>query len=417
MASFRKNFAILMTMQISTYLVPLLTLPWLARVLSPSGYGRLAFGLAFLSYFVISTNYSFSLTATPQISINRHDRAARSRIFWETIFAQTLIAVAGLAILLALTFIFPILEENRTLLLLGFGLVIGTMLIPTWYFQGMEDLAVISTLVFIGRALSIPAMFLLVREQTDIYWAMGINAMVPLVTGIAVLVYLFLRNEIDFAWVPFASIVRELKNGWSVFMATAIVEIYASSNIVVLALMAGNVAAGYFAAGDKLIRAALNMLSPLKTAAYPRISFLMHHSRGDAFAFLRVMFVVQGGIVLTTSLAIFFGTPLAVHLLYGSQFEPTVGVLRWMAFVPLMAGLSDLFGVQTMLPLGMKTPFTRILVGSAVLNFLLLAVLANLFGEQGAAATVLAVETAIAASMAVTLYMHGVPFLRKAALQ
>ncbi|BAN26023.1 oligosaccharide flippase family protein [Caballeronia insecticola] len=417
MASFRKNFAILMTMQISTYLVPLLTLPWLARVLSPSGYGQLSFGLAFLSYFVIATNYSFSLTATPQISVNRHDRAARSRIFWETIFAQTLITVAGFAILLALTFVFPVLGENRTLLLLGFGLVIGTMLIPTWYFQGMEDLGLISTLVFIGRALSIPAMFLLVREPGDIYWAMSVNSMVSLVTGAAVLVYLLTRREIDFVWIPFASIVRELKNGWSVFMATAIVEIYASSNIVLLALMAGNVAAGYFAAGDKLIRAALNILSPLKTAAYPRISFLMHHSRGDAFAFLRVMFMVQGSIVLTTSLVIFFGAPLAVQLLYGAQFQPTIDVLRWMAFVPFMAGLSDLFGVQTMLPLGMKAQFTRILIGSALLNFLLLAILANLFGAQGAAATVLAVESAIAVSMAMTLYMRGVPFLRKTALQ
>ncbi|SAK68325.1 polysaccharide biosynthesis protein [Caballeronia hypogeia] len=417
MASFRKNFAILMTMQVSTYLVPLLTLPWLARVLSPSGYGQLSFGLAFLSYFVVSTNFSFSLTATPRISVNRHDRATRSRIFWETFSAQILITVAGLAVLLALTFIFAPLAENRTLLLLGFGLVIGTLMIPTWYFQGMEDLGVISMLVFIGRVLSIPAIFLLVREQNDIFWAMGINSMVNVVTGVAVLVYLFRRKEIDFVWIPFRSIVNALKNGWTVFMATAIVEIYSSSNIVLLALMAGNVAAGYFAAADKLIRAALNILSPLKTAAYPRISFLMHHSRGDAFAFLRVMFAVQGSITLATSLTIFFGAPLAVRLLYGPEFLPTVDVLRWMSFVPFMAGLSDLFGVQTMLPLGMKSQFTRILIGSAVLNFLLLAILANLFGEQGAAATVLAVEAAIAAAMAITLYMRGVPILRKTALQ
>jgi PST family polysaccharide transporter len=198
-----------------------------------------------------------------------------------------------------------------------------------------------------------------------------------------------------------------------VFIATSLVEIYASSNIVLLTLMAGNVAGGYFAAGDKLIRAALGMLQPLRTAAYPRVSFLMHHARDDAFAFLRKMFVLQGSIASLISLCIFFGAPLAVKLLYGPQYEPTVDVLRWMAFVPLMSSLSDLFGVQTMLPLGMNSPFSRVLIGSAVVNFGLLAVLAKLFGEQGAAATALIVETSIAAAMALTLHLEGVQFLKR----
>jgi O-antigen/teichoic acid export membrane protein len=413
MASFKKNFTILMTLQVSTYLAPLLTLPWLARVLGPSEYGRLSFALAFTAYFITLTNFSFSLTATPKISINRENRALRSQVFWETISAQILLSVGGFVVLLALTYIVPYLGENRELLLTGFGMAIGSMLIPTWYFQGVEDLGPISGFVFVGRALSIPAMYLFVRHREDVYIAMMVNTLVPLCSGIAICTYLYFRRELDFVRVPFKTIIERLKEGWSVFMATSLVDIYASSNIVLLTFMAGNVAGGYFAAGDKLIRAALNMLQPLKTAAYPRVSFLMHHARDDAFAFLRKMFVLQGSIVSLISVCIFFGAPLAVKLLYGPQFAPTVEVLRWMAFVPLMSGLSDLFGVQTMLPLGMKSHFSRVLIASAVLNFSLLAVLAHFFGEQGAAATVLIVETSIAAAMFCTLHMQGVPLLRR----
>ena len=413
MASFRKNFTILMTLQVSTYLAPLLTLPWLARVLGPSEYGRLSFGLAFTAYFISLTNYSFSLTATPKISINRENRALRSQVFWETILTQGALAVAGFAVLVALTSLIPYLEENRELLLIGYGQAVGAMLIPTWYFQGIEDLGMLSGLVFVGRALSIPAMYLFVRHHDDAYIAMAVNALVPLLSGIAICTYLYFRRELDFVPVSIKTIIGKLKDGWSVFIATSLVDIYASSNIVLLTFIAGNVAGGYFAAGDKLIRAALNMLQPLKTAAYPRVSFLMHHAKDDAFAFLRKMFVVQGTIVSLISVCIFFGAPLAVKILYGPQFLPTVEVLRWMAFVPLMAGLSDLFGVQTMLPLGMKSQFSRVLIGSAVLNFALLAVLAKLFSEQGAAATVLIVETCVAAAMAYTLHLQGVPFLRR----
>src|ERR1700732_4863776 len=106
MASVRKNFAVLMSLQISTYIVPLLTLPWLTRTLSPGGYGHLSFALAFTTYFVTFSNYGFYLTATPQIAIHRHDRMQRSKIFWTTFLAQLLIMATGFAVLLALTFIF-----------------------------------------------------------------------------------------------------------------------------------------------------------------------------------------------------------------------------------------------------------------------------------------------------------------------
>jgi PST family polysaccharide transporter len=417
MASFRNNFAILMMLQVSTYAAPLLTLPLLTRVLTPGGYGRLAFAMAFINYFMVLTNYGFGLTATPKISINRDNRHERSRIFWETLFAQAAITTAGFVVLVSLTLVVPRLAADRDLLLLGFGMTVGTMLIPTWYFQGVEDLRVISGIVFAGRVLSVPAMFLLVRTRDDIYWAMGVNTMVPVLSGISIFIYLYNRRELDFVFASFSAVAKGLRDGWSVFMATATVEIYASSNIVLLALISGDVAAGYFAAGDKLIRAALGMLSPLKTAAYPRISFLMHHARDDAFEFLRKMLAFQGSIVGIISVTIFFAAPLAVKILYGPQFLPTIDVLRWMAFVPLMSGLGDVFGVQTMLPLGMKTHFSRVLVGSAVLNFGLLAVLAKLYGAEGAAATVLIVQTFVAVAMAATLYLQRVPFFKRRVAQ
>jgi polysaccharide transporter, PST family len=413
MASFRKNFAVLMMLQVSTYAAPLLTLPLLTRVLMPSGYGRLAFAMAFINYFVILTNYGFSLTATPQISIKRDNRSERSRIFWETILSQAVITAAGLVVLVALSFMFERLAQDRGLLILGFGTAIGAMLIPTWYFQGIEDLRVISIIVFGGRALSVPAMFLLVHTPQDIYWAMGVNTFVPLLSGIAIVTALYFRRELDFVAVPARDIVKALRSGWGVFMATAVFDIYTSSNVVLLALISGDVTAGYFAAGDKLIRAALAMMTPLRSAAYPRISYLMHHAREDAFDFLRKMLAYQGVLLAIVSLTIFLGAPFAVKILYGAQFAPTVNVLRWMAFIPFMSGFSDIFGVQTMLPLGMRSQFSRVLIVSAFLNFGLLALLARLYGEQGAAATVLTVETYIAVAMGATLYFQKVPFLRR----
>ncbi|GAB5097345.1 MULTISPECIES: oligosaccharide flippase family protein [unclassified Caballeronia] len=412
-SSFRKNFAVLLLLQVSTYAVPLLTLPLLTRVLTPEGYGRLAFALAFINYFIVLTNYGFGLTATPQISVNRANREERSRVFWSTLCAQGVVTIGGFTILLTLSFVFDRLAQDRELLLLGFGLAVGAMLTPTWYFQGIEDLRITGAIVFASRVLSVPAMYLLVHSRDDIYWAMGVNSLVPLMSGLTIMTYLYFRRELDFVSVSLDSIAKSLKDGWSVFLATAINEYSASSNTVLLALISGNVAAGYFAAGDKLIRAAIGIMSPLKTAAYPRISYLMHHSRDAAFSFLRKMLAFQGTVVALISLTIFTAAPLAVKLLYGPHYQPTVDVLRLMAFVPFLSGIADVFGVQTMLPLGMKSQFGRVLLGAAVLNVALLTVLSTFFAELGAATALLTVQAYVAIAMATTLYMQRVPFFLK----
>ncbi|MBR8343335.1 oligosaccharide flippase family protein [Burkholderia ambifaria] len=414
MSNIKKNFLLLLTLQISMYAVPLLIAPLLTHALGPEGYGQLAFSLAVIAYLTNCTSYSFDLTATPRIALARDDRAERSRIFWATLYAQIGIAVICFIVLIALTFLVERFGEDRDLLLIGFGMVAGVAFTPGWYFQGMEKLRALSVILFVGRILSLPAMFALVHSPADIDRAMIVNAAVPTLSAIVLAAYLYFQREIDFVRVGVADIAESLKGGWQVFLASTSIAFYASTNTVLLGFVSGNVAAGYFAAGDKLIRAALSMLQPLKAATYPRISYLMRHARNDAFSFLRKLFVVQAVMVLGISLAIFFGAPLAVRLLYGPSYEPTVQVLRWMAFIPFMAGMTDLFGVQTMLPLGMKSAFTRILMSSGILNIVLVPVLAKYFAELGAAAAVLTAEAAVAAALATVVYRAGIPLLGSA---
>lgn len=409
MSNLKKNFLLLLTLQISMYAVPLLIAPLLTHALGPEGYGQLAFSLAVIAYLTNCTSYSFDLTATPRIALARDNRAERSRIFWATLYAQIGIAVICFVVLVALTFAVERFGEDRDLLLIGFGMVAGVAFTPGWYFQGMEKLRALSMILFVGRILSLPAMFALVHSPADIDRAMIVNAAVPTLSAIALAAYLYLNREIDFVRVGAADIAESLKGGWQVFLASTSIAFYASTNTVLLGFVSGNVAAGYFAAGDKLIRAALSMLQPLKAATYPRISYLMRHARNDAFSFLRKLFVVQVAMVLGISLAIFFGAPLAVRILYGPSYEPTVQVLRWMAFIPFMAGMTDLFGVQTMLPLGMKSAFTRILMSSGILNIVLVPVLARYFAERGAAVAVLMAEAAVAAALATVVYRAGIP--------
>ncbi|MBN3737860.1 oligosaccharide flippase family protein [Burkholderia seminalis] len=414
MTAVRKNFALLFALQISTYVVPLVTLPLLTRVLGPLQYGRLSFVLAVTTYFINLANYSFDLTATPRVAL-ADGRMERSRIFWATVSAQWAITAAGFVVLVALTLLIPHFAAERTALLIGFGMAVGAALTPGWYFQGIQKLSVYSVTVVVYRACSVIAFFLWVRTPDDLLHAVAINAAVPLLCGVTLLAYLFFRREVESVRLRFADIAAALKGGSQVFLASTSISFYASTNTVLLSIVSGSVAAGYFAAGDKLIRAAVGLLQPLRAATYPHVTYLMHHARDDAFAFLRKLIVLQGAAVLAMSATIYLSAPFVVQILYGSSFAPTVGVLHCLALVPFMACMTDLFGVQTMLPMGMKRAFSIILISSGALNVTLLPPLAMLFAERGAAIAVLIAETAVAVALAYVLRRERVGLINLSA--
>src|SRR6202034_4733263 len=99
--SLRKNIASLYAVQMASYLAPLVTLPWLTRVLGPSGFGQLSFCGAVIGYFVLFADYGFNYSATRQIALLYGDRAGRSKVFWNTITVKGLLAIAGFPCLLA----------------------------------------------------------------------------------------------------------------------------------------------------------------------------------------------------------------------------------------------------------------------------------------------------------------------------
>lgn len=138
----------------------------------------------------------------------------------------------------------------------------------------------------------------------------------------------------------------------------------------------------------------------LSNAVYPRVSALMYTDRPAALALVRKLMVIQGGATFFGGCALWLVAPSIVSLLMGPAFQPSVTVLRWMAFVPFIVSLSNVFGIQLMLPLGMTKAFGTILIGSAVFNLIALLPLAVVLGATGGAVAMLITETVVTIAMA-----------------
>ena len=146
-----ENIVSLTGLQFASYILPLLTLPYLTMVLGPDKFGLTQYAIALITYFQIITDYGFNLSATREAAIYREDEAKKSEIFSSVMSIKLLLCILTFIILMLIVVFIPKFNADLMVYILTFGMVIGYMLFPTWFFQAMEYMKYTSILNIIGK--------------------------------------------------------------------------------------------------------------------------------------------------------------------------------------------------------------------------------------------------------------------------
>lgn len=403
----RSNIAALGAVQISNYIIPLITIPYLTRVLGTEAFGKVAFAQAIMTYFVLLVDYGFSWSATRQISAQREDRNELSRIFAATWIAQWLLVAVAAVLAVIIILLTDRLRPDALLYAAAFSAVIGTALFPIWFLQGLERLQVVATLQMFIRILALLPIFLFIRYPEDAIWVLLIQGSGAILGGGASLYWIQHHSLINWRPPHWSEILSALREGGALFGSRVAISLYTTLLPLVLGWVAGPVALAYFSLADKLRSAAQSLLSPLSQALFPRMTHLVHSDRQAAYALIQRstlgVLVVAG----SASAALWLLADWLVALLGGKDFLPAADVLRWLAPLPLIIGLSNILGVQIMLPYGFNRAFNAILVSAAVISLALIYPMASHFQAVGAAQTMLAVEIWVTGAMAAFLWRQG----------
>ena len=406
-----RNVFSLYIIQFANYILPLITIPYLVRVLGPSGYGAVAFGQGFMNYLILFVEYGFDLSATRKISVKRNDLAEVNRIALHVWIAKGLLALICLGMLLILVSAVPKLKEEAILLLILYGLVLGNVLFPTWLFQGMERMVTISLINLGMKLMVVTGIFTLVREPEHYLIYASLMSLGAILAGIAGAVAAFHRFDLKFGKISMFGVWENLKEGWILFLSKASVSLYTVGNAFILGMLTNHTVVGYYSAAEKLVKSLLGLLSPVSQATYPRFSKLASENRESALLWGRRMLLFMGGAGFVISSAIFVGAPFIVQVMLGSQYGPSVNVMRILAGLPFLIALSNVLGIQMMLPFGKDRVFTLILFSAGLLNIVLAVVFAPLWQASGMALAVLISESFVTASMLITLRRFGITFI------
>ncbi|MFY9903749.1 MAG: oligosaccharide flippase family protein, partial [Terriglobales bacterium] len=233
-----ENISSLMALQGLNYIVPLVTLPYLVRVLGIGPFGLISVAQAFATYFVIFTDYGFNLSATRRIALQHDDMAAVSRIFSAVITIKIILMLLGLSVMAIVLIFVPHFRPDADVYAVSYMAVVGSVLLPTWLFQGLQDMRTIAVLNGVTKLASACLLFIFVHSSRDYLVAATLPPLGALVSGMAGLWICFQRLHLHYKLPTYRLIREQLADGFHLFVSTASITLYTNTNVFLVGLLA-----------------------------------------------------------------------------------------------------------------------------------------------------------------------------------
>lgn len=405
-----ENFFSLSVLQGFNYILPLITLPYLVRVLGPEKFGLVAFAQAFLAYFVIIVAYGFDLSATKEISINRENKKKISEIFSSVMVAKIILALFSFLILAFLLLIVPRFRIFWLFYLLMFEVVIWNILFPVWFFQGMEKMKFITLIAILSRAITVVFIFVLIKKPSDYILYPIVDFIGNLIAGAWAIKIVLKDFRINFQIPRLQDIKHQFQESWHLFASNASANLVSGSNAFILGLFTNNLIVGYYIGAEKIIKAVLGLVSVISNTLFPYVSRKMVESKIKTLIFLKkiLLFNIILGIFIFSILFIF--SPLIIKIILGKEFIQSIIVLRILALIILLLITNNIAGVQTMIPMGYKKTYLKIILIGGIINILLLIILCPTLHHIGAAISWVTSEIIITFCMFLFLKMKSISY-------
>ncbi|MBE2899517.1 flippase [Methanothermobacter thermautotrophicus] len=402
------NIISLTGIQLVQYLLPLVTFPYLTRVLGPSNFGKVAFAVAFIAYFQLLTDYGFNFSATREISIHRDDPERVSRIYSSVMATKTLLLTVTFTAMLTLILLIDRFRSDYLLYIFTYGLVVGNLLFPAWFFQGVERMRYISILRIVSSLIYTALIFIIVRGPGDYLYVPLINSAGFIVVGLYSQRIVLREFGVNFMVPSLADIREQLLEGWHLFISTLAISLYTTSNRFILGLLVSSATLGYYAVAEDITRALQGLVSPISQAIYPYFSRIQRDDRERARYELRKMLVFMGALTFILSVALALLAPVIVGILAGPAYSESIPLLQVLVFIVFAVGVNNILGVQGLVSFGYKEKFTRIVIFAGVVHIGLLLGLVMLLGSMGAAVAVVTTEIIIGIIEYILLRRMGV---------
>ena len=381
-------------------LFPLITFPYVCRVIEADGIGQINFFQSIISYISLFTCLGIPMYAIREIARDRSDVVQMNRTAMEILLLHSMLTLVGYAIVAILCLTVPQIQVNIPLFLILSLTIFFTAIGCEWFYQGIEDFKYITIRGLIIKTVSVVLLFIFVKSKTDLLYY-GCYTVFGVLGG-NIFNFFRLRKYIHRENFIFSElhIKRHVKPVLKVFSFSVVTSIYLQLNTVLLGFLKNALAVGYFAAATKVMQMLLTMSACLGSVMMPRASHLIAENKEDEFnRLIQKSYDFTLAIALPMTIGLIFCAPSLITALCGVKFEHSILPSQIIAPIILMVAISNVFGIQVLFPKGKINIVTLCCGIGAVADLILNLCLIPFFSYIGTSIAYLGAEVATTVSM------------------
>jgi len=388
--SIKKNYLYNSILTTVGFVFPLITFPYVTRVLGPEGIGKVKFAESIVVYFVTLANLGIPMYGIREIAKVRDNQEKLNKVFTE-LFVVNIVSMILATIFFSILFVFvhKIQEEKLLFVIMGVTIFLNVFSID-WFFRGMENYRYISLRSLFALSFSLILLFVFVKSAEDYIIYAGITVVAS--SGIKILNIFYRRNFVKFVFNEL-NLKRHVKPILVFFSTTIAISIYLNLDIVMLGFLSGDRYVGLYTAAIKPIKIVTAIIASLGVVLVPRLSYYL--SAKNFFQFeelskksLNFVFFFS----IPCSIMIFLLADEIILLLTGNLFISASITLKLLSVLIIFLVISNFYSLQILVPQNKEKYVLYITISAAVVNIVLNFLLIPQYHHNGAAIATLLAE-------------------------
>lgn len=267
-----QNLLFLGTMQITNYLVPIITIPLLLERVGLEKYGVIAFSQGLAMIFVAVTDYGFNLTGTREVSQNLENKEQLRHVFSKIIQIRIFLILAGLVIFLAIISVTPSWREEFTVVFSSYSIVMSQVLFPVWYFQGIQKMYLMTIFNFASRIMYLTGLLFVIQAVEDYVYVNALNGISWFIWSLAGLFFVARDLGLPDLRPHWADLKNSLTENFKIFTSNALVSGYRGAPIIIASTVLAPGALGIFGVLDKIMSLIHSLAAIIFRSLFPETS-------------------------------------------------------------------------------------------------------------------------------------------------
>lgn len=374
-----ENFAYLSLLQVASYIFPFITMPYLAKVIGVTGFGKIAFASAVIIWIQTVADWGFNLTATRDVAKIRDNKNKVSTIFSNVFWAKCLLMFVSFIFLLFLIAIIPKFRDNFAILMVSFLLVPGHIMFPDWFFQAIEKMKYTTILNVLSKLFFTIAIFIFINKPEDYILQPLLTSCGFVLSGIIAMYLILKKWNYKLHRPNFKVALQTIKGSTNVFIQNIFPNLYNSLGVVLLGFFWGERANGILDAGRKFPTACIQLMSVVSRTFFPFLSRRIDKHK----TYAKLSLLTSAGLAVI----LFISAPILIKLFFNENFSNAIIITRIFSITVILHTMTSVYGVGYMIVEGYDKQLRNITALVSVVAFIVSIPLIYFYSNVGAAIT------------------------------